>query len=293
MSSEPLITLFDITTTKGAFSPFAWRARLFSFLFFSFFTQPDTIYSNRLALNYKKVNYKTHWLALTDIKPNHLKLGIPQTVHPVEKPFYTVPAIVDASSSPPTTISQSYNIEKYLDEKFPDPPLYSVIPPGSTNSVEVTERVAFLRELDEFLQTKDWRRKILGPLVIPHVPSILQERDRSYFYESRSRWFQVPFDDIYPKGEAKEAYLRDLKAAFDEVESISQKGRPGPYVPNDPNDAPWVCGNIITGGDFTLIGVFIWIQKANPELWDLIKTWNSGRWLRMFELSAEWRANEF
>ncbi|GJJ13167.1 hypothetical protein Clacol_007418 [Clathrus columnatus] len=261
MSKEPLITLFDIITTKGAFSPFAWRVRL--------------------ALNYKKINYKTHWLALTDIKSNHQRFSIPETEHPIENPFYTIPAIIDASTSPPIVISQSFNIEKYLDEKYPDPPLYSIIPPnlhqGDTNA---KERVAFLDEVNEFLrETNHWRRKILIPLAIPLIPNILQEQDKDYFYESRSRWFQMPFNEISPKAEAREVYIKDLKAVFEELDRVLVRGRVKPYNPNDQYDKPWICGDVVTRGDFTLIGLFIWIQKSNPELWNLIKTWNSGRWL--------------
>lgn len=201
--------------------------------------------------------------------------------------------MIDASNTPPIVISQSFNIEKYLDEKYPDPPLYSILPPGIEDS-DVKARVAFLDELDGLLrETTEWRRKILAPLVITLVPNILPEGDRSYFYESRSRWFQMPFSEIAPKGEAWEARVQQLEAFFEKLEQTTlQKGRSKPYDPNDPEDKPWVCGNIVTKGDFTLIGLFIWIQKANPDLWDLIKTWNSGRWLRMFELSAEWRENE-
>lgn len=242
-----------------------------------------------MGLNYKKINFKTEWLALTSIKPTYEKLGLPPTPHPVEKPFYTVPALIDTSTTPPVLLSGSTNIERYLEEKYPDPPLFAVRPSGYSDA-EWEAKLAVLTQIDQFLSgEKDPRWRVLFGFLIPSVAKYIKDEDLSYFKETRSRWFQKPFEEIGYKGEEAQAKLVEVKAAMDTLEEVIVQGEGKYFNPSDPNSKPWVLGDVVSRGDFALLGPFTLISKVDPELWDKIKTWNSGRWGRMVELSAEWK----
>lgn len=267
MADKVHLVLYDAETKKGSFSPYALRSRM--------------------ALNYKKLNFKTEWLPLSGIKEAYEKIGIPPTPHRAVNPHYTVPALIDTSVEPPAIISQSFNIDKYLDEKFPEPPLWFVRPPNVSDE-DSQKKLAFLEQLSEILQgRKDERITVLFALVIPHVPNILLDVDVPYFKESRAQWYQKPFDEIGPKDQ-QEA-LDTVKDMFDGLSQFLDSYRGNPFNPEDPLEQPWVLVDEVSWGDFALAGMFSWVQVSCPPIWEEMKTWQNGRWLRLINETAQWR----
>ncbi|GJJ06401.1 hypothetical protein Clacol_000592 [Clathrus columnatus] len=239
-----------------------------------------------MGLNYKGLSFKTRWTTLSGIREVYEEAGIPPTPHPVENVFYSVPALLDTSVTPTLAISQSFNIEKYLDEKFPNNPLWSVAPPNA-NSEDTKQILAYLEGISQYLQgTKDPRFKTLFTLVIPEVPKILQEVDIPYFRETRTRWYNKPFDAIAPKN--KNQALDEVKDVFDKLAKFMDEYREKPFDPKDPLDHPWVLGDVVSWADFALAGMFKWVELSNSEIWEEIKTWNNGRWVRLMGETAQW-----
>ncbi|KAL8884592.1 MAG: hypothetical protein Q9215_007399 [Flavoplaca cf. flavocitrina] len=81
-------------------------------------------WKTRLALNYKSLPYKTHWLEFPDIAPHLQPLGIPPNTQ--GKP-YTVPTIhLPSSPSYPDgeNIMDSKAIAIALEAKYPEPHLH-------------------------------------------------------------------------------------------------------------------------------------------------------------------------
>ncbi|KAJ7136029.1 hypothetical protein C8R44DRAFT_869720 [Mycena epipterygia] len=88
-----------------------------------------TPWKTRYALNFKRVHYRTEWVAFPDVASVRKKLGIT----PVEKlkdgsPMYTLPIIHDPSTG--QFVGESFDIAVYLDKTFTDGP--SLFPPSTT-----------------------------------------------------------------------------------------------------------------------------------------------------------------
>uniref|UniRef100_A0A0W0FQ43 GST N-terminal domain-containing protein n=1 Tax=Moniliophthora roreri TaxID=221103 RepID=A0A0W0FQ43_MONRR len=75
-------------------------------------------------LNYKGIPYNVKFLCYEDIQPTAKSLGAgPTGVRADGKtPRYTVPFITDSATSPPTAISDSINVAKYLENTYPNTP---------------------------------------------------------------------------------------------------------------------------------------------------------------------------
>jgi glutathione S-transferase len=100
---EPLI-FYDIPNKHSgqhrAWSPNTWKVRL--------------------ALNYKRIPYRTVWVEYPDIQPLCLAIGAVQTTG-----GYTLPIIHDPNTD--RVVSDSWEIVKYLDAQYPE---RAVIPAG-------------------------------------------------------------------------------------------------------------------------------------------------------------------
>lgn len=240
-----------------------------------------------MALNYKKLNFRTEWLPLSGIREVYEKIGIPPTPHKINNPHYTVPALIDTSVEPQVIISQSFNINKYLDEKFPENPLWFVRPPNASDE-DSQKKLAFLEKVSNILQNReDEKYAVIFALVIPSIPNILLDVDVPYFKETRTRWYNKPFDEIEPKD--KQEALNIVKDVFNNIAEILDSYRGKPFNPEDPLDRPWVLADTVSWVDFALAGMFKWIEVSCPPVWNEMKVWNNGRWLRLVEETAQWR----
>ncbi|EEB97723.1 hypothetical protein MPER_02899 [Moniliophthora perniciosa FA553] len=75
-------------------------------------------------LNYKGIPYNVKFLCYEDIEPTAKSLGAgPTGVRADGKTLrYTVPFTADSETSPPTAISDSIKIAKYLENTYPNAP---------------------------------------------------------------------------------------------------------------------------------------------------------------------------
>lgn len=88
-------------------------------------------------MEYKQIPYRTIWLEYPEIEPTLRGIGAkPSGVKPDGSPWYTIPVIADeihpGPDGKPTVVVDSWDIAEYLDEKFPDRPLF----PAGTKALQ-------------------------------------------------------------------------------------------------------------------------------------------------------------
>lgn len=72
----------------------------------------------RLALNYKRVPYKTQWVQMPDIAAVREKLGVPANRTNADgSPYHTLPVIEDQSTG--ALVGDTFEIAQYLDSTYP------------------------------------------------------------------------------------------------------------------------------------------------------------------------------
>ncbi|QRV90016.1 glutathione S-transferase [Ceratobasidium sp. AG-Ba] len=186
-------------------------------------------------------------------------MGVPPASE--NPPHYTVPTIADPSSEAngtPTYVSDTFNIAKYLDEKYPAP-RYPVILPQGTLALQKTF-------VDNFAT-------IGGPLfqsfIRPYFPS-------KYLTEPALNYL------ICSRGVTRESYSH-LKGeeATNKLAEIRQKweGLAENFKLN--NEGIFAMGKTISFADFAVGGMLFALNRAegdNGEVWKEVMQWSGGRW---------------
>jgi len=171
-------------------------------------------------LQYKKVPFRTVWVSYPDIKQavGHTQPGA-QVV--------TLPVIRHGD----TWVADSWNIAQYLDKHFPSPPL--VVP--SLESVWF-----FQSYLSSILMPT------IAPLVLPRIPSILNETDKQFFIRT---WEEKLVGKIGVYG--KKATIEHIRQPLTPI--VRSLERYGPYL----------GGKDLSYSDLILLGAFQWFQTVN------------------------------
>jgi glutathione S-transferase len=288
MSSEPSVTLYDITSKLD---PKAWYAgrplesRLENLTLFSgaqthgkpglhshrISSGSHSHSACRIVLNYKRIPYKTVWVSYPDIEPTLIKLGCAATTSKPgdpAKPYYTLPAIVDASSSPPVVIADSLAIAEYLDEKYPDRPVF----PKQGKALEYA--------FEEYFKSVVMPH--LGQIMLPVTSTILDDRGSEYFQRTRAAWFGKPLEQLSPEGEVRDGHWKAIEAALDKLAGLLEKNGPGvDYVAG---------GTEPTRADIIQLSFLLWVKVVLPDEWEKrFKHWNGGRWERLLRKTEEWQ----
>jgi len=251
--SNPII-LYDLKSVVDppAWSPNTWKARL--------------------VLNYKRLPYKTVWVSIHEVASTLRSLGL----EPLQgaRFEYTLPIIADPThSGSPTIVRDSAAIAQYLDTTYPDPERLAF--PGGSHALQAL----FLHHVST--------QSALRPLIVPLIPSILDEAGATYYNQTRGHYFGKPLAQARPTGEKLEAAWSKAKEEFDMLDSFLQK-----------NDVQFggVGGDFFMGHQFSfadamLIGTFIFMSKLSSDEdgspWERVRSWNDGRWERMWKKCEE------
>lgn len=198
-----------------------------------------------------------------------------------EKPYYTVPAIVDeVEGRHPVALADSLNIATYLERTYPQPTIF----PGGTERIQMTYITAI----------HDHVFMAMLYMVIPTTTRILAGRDLDYYTASRKgfigtslrQWsyhiiLTVPFcpgvalEDMFPSHK-QEGMWAKLRQGLDQLSALIDSVRMS-------HRSRWLFSPVDTPSyaDFDLGAILIWFQKAGPEGgWARIKDLNGGKWRR-------------
>ncbi|EJD40728.1 hypothetical protein AURDEDRAFT_69764 [Auricularia subglabra TFB-10046 SS5] len=236
----PEVTLYDLVSNTGALSPFAWRVRL--------------------ALNYKRIAYKTHWLTFEEVEPHFKSIGAqPSGKRPdTGADLYTVPAVaIDGLAT-----VDSERIAEYLDRTFPEAP--ALFPKG-TRALQA----AFI----DLFTTSALRPA--AQLFIPGIAEQLDPAGAQYFRATRSAWFGgVPLEEWAPLGsEKRDNAWKRAEEGWSRLAAIYQK-----------SDGAWLTGAQPVYADLVVLATLITMSKAIPEdEWRALLGWHGGIWGRLWQ----------
>lgn len=174
---------------------------------------PNT-YKTRFVLNYKRIPYTTIGIHYPDIEEESKKLGLNPAMN---RPFWTVPIIVHEAE----VVRGSFDIAKYLDNKFKDRP---VVGEECSKWEEYIRKHVFLA---------------VWPMTGPMVPTILNDKDREFFYRTRN----VP--------QRQEAHAKVVETIWPLAQGIKETG--------------CVYGGQIHYTDFMLASVLMWILRTKED----------------------------
>lgn len=236
-------TFYDLASNKGAISPFTWRVRL--------------------ALNYKRIAYKTHWLKFTEIEPHFKSLGAPPTGKRPDNgaDLYTCPVI---QSTDGQIIAGSDAIIEHFESAFPD--ALSLFPPGTRALQAAYVELFNAQALSPSVQ-----------ILVPGVPDIVDPASAEYFRTSRKAWFGTPLEEWVPIGSEKRA--KAWKA--------TEEGWAKLAVAHRRSEGVWLAGDQPVFADFVMLALLCFMQKAIPkEEWDVVLGWHGGIWGKLWQ--AQW-----
>ncbi|EJD39108.1 hypothetical protein AURDEDRAFT_139437 [Auricularia subglabra TFB-10046 SS5] len=235
------ITFYDLASNRGAMSPFTWRTRL--------------------ALNYKGIAYKTHWLRFPEIEPYLKSIGaVPTEKNPLTgADLYTVPVV----SFDGKLVVDSEAIAEHLERAFPDGP--TLFPPG-TRALQKAFATFFMAQV--FFPT--------GPVIGPGVPAIVDAESAEYVRALRRAPDGAPLDEWAPLGSEKRANAWTVaEDAWGKLAAVYCKSD-GPGV--------WLSGTAPIYADFVVLGALIFMAKVvTQEEWKVVTSWHDGLWGRLWQ----------
>ena len=196
------ITLYDLAGFDDALriSPFCWRARM--------------------ALAHKGLQVET----------------VPWRM--VEKEVIrrssctTVPVIVDGGQM----IGESWLIAEYLDEAYPDEPLFDSF-----------QAKAYCRWIQHW--TDRTLHQLIVPLILEDVLAVLHPKDREYFRRSREAAYRKPLENVFDSSPAAHARLTH---ALSPMRRLLRENT-------------CIAGEAPAYGDYILFGMFQWARSCSNK----------------------------
>jgi glutathione S-transferase len=195
------IELYDLATAdpKLRFSPYAWRVKM--------------------ALAHKGLMWEEIACLFTE------KDRLPQPNSG------TVPVLVDNGK----VVSDSWKIAEYLDERYPDKPLFAC---GEAKSVA--------------LLVKFWTERTVQPFItrmgVGDFMSTLHEKDKAYFRETREKRFGMTIEQ-YMSG--REQARVEFVAALEPLRAMLAEQQ-------------YVAGKAASYADYIVFGALQWMRCGSP-----------------------------
>lgn len=162
-----------------------------------------------MALNYKGIPYKTIWVEYPDIAPLLQEKGVPVSQGGIS---YTLPS---ASFPDGTTIMDSLEIAKKLDELYPSHPVFADDP-----------IIATVQEA----ASKSWQ-PIIPEMIHSVCENLLTDKSTPYFEETRSKWFGMPLAELN-KTKGGPHNWENAKAPIQDLAALLKKNN-GTYILGD------------------------------------------------------------
>ena len=215
----------------------------------------------RASLNYKSLPYKTHWIEYPDIAPTFKSLSITPNDGTAANTDYSSPACKMPDGS---YVMDSRNIGVALDELQPEPSLHM-------DSGYV----------DRALGAVDKIRLNLGPIGMPRVPDLLNERSAEYFRETRGKRFGMPLAELAKSDRVGENAWKSAEPGLQELRTILNE-----------NEGPYVLGKEPSFADFAIAGLFRFVQLLDRgDLYDRLMGYDKA-FPEQFKACGKWFERE-
>jgi glutathione S-transferase len=259
------ITFYDIPSTlrpSQAWSPNTWKTRL--------------------SLNLKSIPYKTEWIEFPHIAALCHSKGISPTPSPWKgegrraPPYFSLPAILDTTPVIPTPVSDSLEIAKYLDASYPE--IKQVLIPGG-EAGEALQR-KFTARFTELVYPP------IAPIFFPKILDILNPASQAYFSQQRGRqvFGKTSLEEVTVPDRGEESRVwEEFRGAWNTLSKEFYK---------DQVEQLWFTGDEISFADLVVVGYLIcFCLLFGEESWQWLdlRSWNGGRWGRMYDETAHLR----
>ncbi|KAJ3516028.1 hypothetical protein NMY22_g14301 [Coprinellus aureogranulatus] len=216
------------------------------------------IWRVRFILNYKRLRYRTVWVEFPQVEATLASIGAPPSgVSSSGRPIYSLPVLIDPTHNPraPKILSNPNTIAEYLESAYPARPVF---PEGSR-----AMQTLFVHYIQEVFA------KPLLPIMVP------------LSHQQMPNGTQAHFRGAAPTavlgGPQREEAWRAVKSQFDFLAAILDKNA-------GDGDGVVAMGDEVSYADFALCSILIWIQRmAAQDGWARVRTWNNGRWHRLWE----------
>jgi len=266
------ITLYDIPSANptNAWSPNTFKARLAVDALYDTFTIHSTIYdemltfiSNRTALVFKGVPFKTEWVEYPDIEGKMKGIGAAATgTWKDGRPQYTLPVIKDDATG--KIVSDSLAIAKYLDATYPSHP--TLLPLGASAPVDIYEEY------------------FTGAAIAPAMLLLLAEsnhklnpKSEAYFRRTREESYGLKIEEFAPPGPKREAVWASVKAGLSKV-SAKLGG------------STYFYGNTVSYADLVAVSYLLWMKIVVPAAeWKEVEGWDEGRWAKLLAATEKYQ----
>ncbi|CAG8095596.1 unnamed protein product [Penicillium nalgiovense] len=235
---------------------------------------PNTL-KTRMVLNFKGIPYTQSWVSYPDIEPLLKAHGVPpakSSVLPANSPvLYTLPAISHKggiTSNPDGLLMDSVPIAMYIDKLYPSPPLFPSGDASYSLMVAVQKIVSLIRPS-------------MISLVIPNVPSGLDERGREYFMRTRAEAFGKPLSEVKPTDEAELLALWQLIEKETETLIMMLKGKDG-------KKGPFLEGEKAGYADIILASLLAFFERFDRGTFEKILVLGDGEFKTLYEACLPW-----
>ncbi|KAJ7136014.1 hypothetical protein C8R44DRAFT_729533 [Mycena epipterygia] len=209
-------------------------------------------WKTRYALNFKRVHYRTEWVAFPDVASVRKKLG----VAPVAKlrdgsALHTLPIIQDPATD--QFVGDSFDIAIYLDKTYTDGP--SLLPPSTT---------VLQAGFNEHVNATISRFFSLFVHGMPFSPETAEASKATFCARAgKERW-----EDLAVEGEERARTLEAFKAALGDLAKWYSR-----------TDGPFMEGENPLYADFIIGGWLAFISITLPvKEWEDVQTWQDGLW---------------
>ncbi|KAI1361048.1 hypothetical protein F5Y08DRAFT_315700 [Xylaria arbuscula] len=225
-TSSDQIVFYDIASGPPVrpFAPNPWKARY--------------------ALNFKRANYVTEWVDVSEVTATRQRLGVPPVrFFPNGEPFHTLPVIKDTATG--ALVGDSFDIAVHLEKKYPESP--------SLFKHSIGLYAAFNAHIDSIFPTGG----ILFSEGFPFNPATA-EKSKAEFCK---RAGVDSWDKLAVHGEARRKVVQDYEVALGEVAKYFRFTE-GPFIGGAEPD----YADIIIGGWCMMLSVAVKEWEENPHV---------------------------
>ncbi|KAI0112526.1 hypothetical protein GGR51DRAFT_507382 [Nemania sp. FL0031] len=211
-------------------------------------------WKTRYALNFKRANFVTKWVDLSEVTSTRKSLGAdPVRFFADGEPFYTLPVIKDPSDN--KVVGDSFDIAVYLDKKYPDAPRLF------RHSIGLY--AAFNAHIDSIFPT--------GGLLFSKGMRFNPETEEQVKAEFCRRAGVKSWDELTISEEERRKVLSSYRVALGEAAKYFRF-----------SDGPFIGGKEPDYADIIIGGWLMFLSLIVPE-WEEIRTWHGGVWGKLHD----------
>ena len=205
----------------------------------------------RYVLSYKGLPFEIDWVELPDIAPRMKEIGARTTVYLDGSDLYTLPVLRDPNTG--AVVTDSYDIAVYLDNTYPEKPVF----PKDTNGLICALEPAYIAQMlhaYKFLVVRD--------------VEMLRDCSAEYYATTRGRLFNRKFAEFSPEGPERDQHWAALEKVFTTAK-----------IWYDKTNGKWLMGGTFSYADIVIASFLFWFKTTlHDDEWEKVAAWHDGQW---------------